>query len=51
MDEATPPDAGDFIRCRVKGARGVTLEAAHLSNVEQADAFTSAILTFLTDPD
>jgi len=51
LDEATPPDAGDFIRRRVKGARGVTLEAAHLSNVEQADAFTSAILAFLTDPD
>jgi hypothetical protein len=25
----------------------VTLDAAHLSNVEQADAFTSAVMGFL----
>ena len=50
-DKATPPEAGTFIRHRVSNARGVTLDAAHLSNVEQADAFTSAMLTFLREPD
>jgi 3-oxoadipate enol-lactonase len=49
-DKATPPEVGTFLRHRVSNARGVTLDAAHLSNVEQADDFTAAILTFLTEP-
>jgi 3-oxoadipate enol-lactonase len=32
---------------RIAGARLVTLDAAHLSNVEQPEAFASAVLDFL----
>jgi 3-oxoadipate enol-lactonase len=32
----------------VPGARYVELDASHLSNVEQADAFNRAVLGFLT---
>lgn len=46
-DPATPPDHGAMIQSQVKGAELVTLEAAHLSNVEQPQAFTSAVLDFL----
>jgi len=46
-DVATPPGAADFIRERVAGARLVALDAAHLSNVEQPEAFTSAVVDFL----
>lgn len=48
-DEATPPEAGNLIRNQVGGARAVTLESAHLSNVEQAGAFNATILSFLTN--
>tara|TARA_B100001123_G_scaffold443673_1_gene590306 strand:+ start:8156 stop:8941 length:786 start_codon:yes stop_codon:yes gene_type:complete len=48
-DEATPPEAGNLVQTRVGGARVVTLEAAHLSNVEQAGAFNATILSFLTN--
>ena len=40
----------EFIRDQVAGARLVALESAHLSNVEQADAFTAAVLDFLSSP-
>jgi 3-oxoadipate enol-lactonase len=46
-DMAAPMAGMDFIRDRVPGAQLVALEAAHLSNVEQADAFTDAVLDFL----
>ena len=46
-DQATPPALGDLIRSRVSGARRLDLDAAHLSNVEQADAFTAGVLDFL----
>jgi 3-oxoadipate enol-lactonase len=46
-DPGTPPSAGRFIAQRIAGARVVELDAAHLSNVEQADAFTRALLDFL----
>ena len=32
---------------RIPGSKGVELDASHLSNVEQADAFTRALLSFL----
>jgi 3-oxoadipate enol-lactonase len=47
VDTATPLAMTEFIRDRVPGARMVALESAHLSNVEQADAFTDAVLEFL----
>ena len=46
-DPATPPSDGVFIASRISGARRLELEAAHLSNVEAADAFTAGVLDFL----
>jgi 3-oxoadipate enol-lactonase len=46
-DMPTPPDALAFIRDQIPGARLATLDAAHLSNVEQAEAFTAAVSAFL----
>jgi 3-oxoadipate enol-lactonase len=46
-DLATPVADATLIRDRVAGARMVTLDAAHLSNVEQPEAFTSTVLGFL----
>lgn len=47
-DAATPPEHAAQIAKSIKDARVVTLDAAHLSNVEQADAFTAATLDFLS---
>jgi 3-oxoadipate enol-lactonase len=46
-DEATPPAEGRWLAERIPGARLVELEAAHLSNVEAAAAFTGAVLAHL----
>ncbi len=48
-DPATPPQLGRDIAASIPGAKYVELEAAHLSNVEQPEAFTAAVLQFLTD--
>jgi 3-oxoadipate enol-lactonase len=47
-DPATPPEMGKRIADTIRGARIVTLDAAHLSNIEQADAFNQAVIDFLT---
>jgi 3-oxoadipate enol-lactonase len=49
-DPATPPEAGQAIASSIKGSRIVELDAAHLSNIEAADAFTKAVIDFLTAP-
>jgi len=46
-DPATPLAAGEYIHGQIPGARLTILSAAHLSNVEQPDAFTAAVLGFL----
>jgi 3-oxoadipate enol-lactonase len=46
-DEATPPEGLQFIHERIAGSKMLTLDAAHLSNVEQAETFTSAVMGFL----
>ena len=46
-DPATPPDHGELIASAIDGARTVTLDAAHLSNIEQPDAFNTAVFGFL----
>jgi 3-oxoadipate enol-lactonase len=46
-DPATPPDAGALIASRITGAKLVTLDASHVSNLEQPDAFTKAVADFL----
>jgi 3-oxoadipate enol-lactonase len=46
-DPATPPDRGQQIHELVPGSEIVTLDAAHLSNIEATKAFNKAVLTFL----
>jgi 3-oxoadipate enol-lactonase len=47
-DMATPVAANEFIKNGIAGAQMKVLDAAHLSNVEQAQAYTDAVLEFLT---
>jgi 3-oxoadipate enol-lactonase len=42
-DPVTPPADGEFIAAHIPGARIVTLEAAHLSNVERPAEFARAV--------
>ena len=46
-DPATTPEAGEFIRSQIPGAAQVVLDAAHISNVEQPEAYTNGVLDFL----
>jgi 3-oxoadipate enol-lactonase/4-carboxymuconolactone decarboxylase len=48
-DGSTPPELGREIAQRISGARHVELDAAHLSNWEQAGAFTVALMDFLNE--
>ena len=50
QDPATTPEQGKVIAGNIAGSKTVTLDAAHLSNVEDADAFTQAVIKFLTAP-
>lgn len=45
-DEATPPPHAQFLHEQIEDSRLVTLAAAHLANVEQADAFNDALRDF-----
>jgi 3-oxoadipate enol-lactonase len=47
-DPATTPAMMELMRERIKGAKWLSLDAAHISNIEQADAFTRAMKDFLT---
>jgi 3-oxoadipate enol-lactonase len=47
-DPATPVAAGETIRSQIPGASMTILDAAHISNVEQPNAFTEAVVGFLT---
>ena len=47
-DKRTPIEANDFIRRKVPGAQLTILDAAHISNIEQAAAFNAEVLGFLT---
>jgi 3-oxoadipate enol-lactonase len=46
-DPVTTVDDAMFMRERIPGARCVTLDASHLSNVEAAQAFTDQLLSFI----
>lgn len=46
-DVATPPEDGARLAAAISGASLVELDAAHLSNVECADAFNGAVARFL----
>lgn len=47
FDGSTTIENAEFIRSRVPGAQMTILDAAHISNVEQATAFTTEVLGFL----
>jgi len=46
-DPATPPEANEYIKNHIPGAQFATLDAAHISNVEQPDAYAKTVLDFL----
>ena len=46
-DRSTPPELLHFVHGRLPGSRLVTLDAAHISNVEQESAFNAALAPFL----
>jgi len=47
QDQGTPPEAAKLIQQNIKGAELVIIpSAAHLSNVEQAEAFNKALTAF-----
>ena len=48
-DPSTTPEHGELIRNAITGAQAVTLDAAHLSNVERPEEFTKAVLDFLLE--
>ena len=39
--------AGEFIRSHIPGASMIVLNAAHISNVEQPQAYAQEVLAFL----
>jgi len=47
QDPATPPQEGHFLVEHIRDSQYLELHAAHLSNMEQPDAFTSALRGFL----
>jgi 3-oxoadipate enol-lactonase len=47
FDRSTPPELLQFVHQRLPGSRFVTLDAAHISNVEQEAAFNAALSGFL----
>jgi len=47
-DVVTTPEHGRFMQERIRGAELVEFRAAHLSNVETGELFTSRVLGFLT---
>ncbi len=48
-DVSTPPEAGRSLVDAIPGARLCELDAAHLTNVERAAEFTSAVERFLSE--
>jgi 3-oxoadipate enol-lactonase len=48
-DPATTLEAGEYIRDHVPGAKIAVLEAAHISNLEQPQAYADTVLGFLLD--
>jgi 3-oxoadipate enol-lactonase len=47
-DPATTPEQGRLLASLIRGARYLELDAAHLSNIEAASQFTSAVREFLS---
>ncbi len=47
QDPATPPSAGEAIANQIPGAKLVSLDAAHIANMEQPKLYTETVLDFL----
>jgi 3-oxoadipate enol-lactonase len=47
QDPATPLEGNEFIRAHIPGAKIAVLEAAHIANVEQPQAYADTVLGFL----
>jgi 3-oxoadipate enol-lactonase len=47
LDAATPLEMHEFLPDQISTAEMITMEAAHLSNIEQPAAYTDAVLHFL----
>ncbi len=50
-DPSTPPGMGALVASSIEGAKFVTLEASHMSNIEDEANFTEAVVDFLTAPE
>lgn len=50
-DPSTPPGLGALVANSINNAKLVTLEASHISNVEDAENFTRSVIDFLTAVD
>jgi 3-oxoadipate enol-lactonase len=50
-DPSTPPGMGALVASSIEGAKFVTLEASHMSNIEDEANFTKAAVNFLTAPE
>jgi 3-oxoadipate enol-lactonase len=50
-DLSTPPGLGALVASSIEGAKFVTLEASHMSNIEDEANFTKAVVEFLTAPE
>jgi 3-oxoadipate enol-lactonase len=51
LDEATPPAHAQELHAAILGSELVVLDgAAHLSNIERADAFSDSLMRFLMAP-
>lgn len=50
-DQSTPPGLGALVASSIEGAQLATLDASHISNIEDAENFTKAVVDFLTASD
>ena len=50
-DLSTPPGMGTLVASSIKGSKFVTLEASHMSNIDDATNFTKLAVDFLTAPE
>jgi 3-oxoadipate enol-lactonase len=48
QDAATPAADGHSLAEQIPGARYIELNAAHVSNIEASEQFTSELIEFLT---
>lgn len=48
QDPATTPAAGEIIAANIRGAKTLVLDAAHISNCEQPEAYNAGVSAFLS---